>query len=59
MKELQVRTRLLMFMSNESGATAVEYALMGLLLALALVIVVVSLSMRLGTEVSEVSGVLK
>jgi Flp pilus assembly pilin Flp len=53
-----MRTRLLMFMSNKSGATAVEYALMGLLLALALVIVV-SLSMRLGTEVSEVSGVLK
>ena len=41
-----MRTRLLMFMSNKSGATAVEYALMGLLLALALVIVVVSLSMR-------------
>jgi len=52
-------TRLLMFMSNKSGATAVEYAIMGLLLALALVIVVVSLSMRLCTEVSEVSGVLK
>ena len=42
-------TRLLMFMSNKSGATAFEYALMGLLLALALVITVVSLSMRLGT----------
>ena len=54
-----MRTRLLMFMSNKSGATAVEYVLMGLLLALALVIVVVSLRMRLGTEVSEVSGVLK
>ena len=54
-----MRTRLLMFMSNESGATAVEYALMGLLLALALVIVVISLGMRPSTEVSEVSGVLK
>ena len=38
-----MRTRLLMFMSNESGATAVEYALMGSLLALALVIVVTGL----------------
>jgi Flp pilus assembly pilin Flp len=46
-------------MSNESGATAVEYALMGLLLALALVIAVTSLGMRPSTEVSEVSGVLK
>ena len=54
-----MRTRLLMFMSNESGATAVEYALMGSLLALALVIVVTSLGMRLSTDVSEVSGVLK
>jgi Flp pilus assembly pilin Flp len=54
-----VRTRLLMFMSNESGATAVEYTLMGLLLAIAVVIVVISLDMRLSTEVSEVSGVLK
>ena len=54
-----MRTRLLMFMSNESGATAVEYALMGLLLALALVIVVIGLGMRPSTEISEVSGVLK
>jgi pilus assembly protein Flp/PilA len=52
-------TRLLMFMSNESGATAVEYALMGSLLALALVIVVTGLGMRLSTEVSEVSGVVR
>ena len=59
MKELQVRTRLLMFMSNESGATAVEYALMGLLLILALVIVVISIGMRPSTEISEVSGVLR
>jgi Flp pilus assembly pilin Flp len=48
-----------MFMPNESGATAVEYALMGSLLALALVIVVISLGMGLSTDVSEVSGVLK
>ena len=54
-----MRTRLLMFMSNESGATAVEYALMGLLLVLALVIVVISIGMRPSTEVSEVSGVLR
>ena len=54
-----MRTRLLMFMSNESGATAVEYALMGLLLILALVIVVISIGMRPSTEISEVSGVLR
>ena len=50
-----MRTHLLMFMSNESGATAFEYALMGLLLALALIIVLIGLS----TEFSEVSGVSK
>ena len=54
-----MRTRLLMFMSNESGATGVEYALMGALLALALVIVLTGLGMRSSTEFSEVSGVLK
>jgi Flp pilus assembly pilin Flp len=54
-----VCTYLLTFMSNESGATAVEYTLMGLLLALALVIVVISLGMRPSTEVLQVSGVLK
>jgi Flp pilus assembly pilin Flp len=53
-----VCTYLLTFMSNESGATAVEYTLMGLLLALALVIVVISLGMRPSTEVLQV-GVLK
>ena len=45
-----MRTRLLTFMSNEFGATTVEYALMGFLLALALVIVVISLGMRPSTE---------
>ena len=54
-----MRTRLLTFMSNKSGATTVEYALMGFLLALALVIVVISLGMRPSTDISEVSGVLK
>ena len=54
-----MRTRLLMFMSNESGATALEYALMGLLLALALVIAVISIGMRPSTDVLEVSSVMK
>lgn len=54
-----MRTQLLKFMSNEAGATAIEYALMGSLLAVALIIVLTSLGTRVSTEFSEVSGVLK
>jgi pilus assembly protein Flp/PilA len=47
------------FQSDESGATAIEYALMSSLIALALVTVLTNLGKGLSTEFSEVSGVLK
>jgi len=47
------------FRSDDSGATAVEYALMASLLALALVTVLTNLGKGLSTEFSEVSGILK
>jgi pilus assembly protein Flp/PilA len=47
------------FVSNESGATAIEYALIASLIAVALVTVLTSLGGRLSTEFSEISGVLK
>jgi pilus assembly protein Flp/PilA len=47
------------FVSNESGATAIEYALIASLIAVALVTVLTSLGTRLSTEFSEISGVLK
>ncbi len=47
------------FLSNDSGATAIEYALMSSLIALALVTVLTNLGKGLSTEFSEVSGVLK
>jgi pilus assembly protein Flp/PilA len=47
------------FVANESGATAIEYALIASLMAVALVTVLTSLGTRLSSEFSEVSGVLK
>ena len=47
------------FMANESGATAIEYALMASLLALALVAVLTNLGKRLSSEFSEISSALK
>jgi pilus assembly protein Flp/PilA len=47
------------FLADESGATAVEYALICSLLAVVLVIALTSLGTRLSTEFVEVSGVLK
>jgi len=47
------------FLTDTSGATAVEYALMASLLALAIVTVLTNLGKGLSTEFSEVSGVLK
>jgi len=47
------------FLTDNSGATAVEYALMASLLALALVTVLTNLGKGLSTEFSEVSGALK
>jgi pilus assembly protein Flp/PilA len=47
------------FVSNESGATAIEYALIASLIAVALVTILTNLGTRLSQEFSEVSGVLK
>ena len=47
------------FVSNESGATAIEYALIASLIAIALVTILGSLGSKLSTEFSEVSSALK
>jgi pilus assembly protein Flp/PilA len=47
------------FVSNESGATAIEYALIASLIAVALVTILTNLGTALSTEFSEVSSVLK
>jgi pilus assembly protein Flp/PilA len=47
------------YVSDESGATAIEYALIASLIAVALVTILTNLGTALSTEFSEVSGVLK
>jgi pilus assembly protein Flp/PilA len=47
------------FLSDTSGATAIEYALIASLLAVILVTVLTNLGKGLSSEFSEVSGVLK
>jgi pilus assembly protein Flp/PilA len=47
------------FLRDESGATAIEYALMSSLIALALVAVLTNLGTKLSSEFSEISGALK
>jgi pilus assembly protein Flp/PilA len=47
------------FVANESGATAIEYALIASLIAVALVTALTNLGTKLSTEFSEISGVLK
>jgi pilus assembly protein Flp/PilA len=47
------------FVGNESGATAIEYALIASLIAVALVTILTALGTRLSSEFSEISGVLK
>jgi pilus assembly protein Flp/PilA len=47
------------FLSDNSGATAIEYALMASLIALALVTILTNLGTRLSGEFSEVSAALK
>jgi pilus assembly protein Flp/PilA len=47
------------FVGNESGATAIEYALIASLIAIALVTILTSLGGKLSTEFSEVSSALK
>jgi pilus assembly protein Flp/PilA len=47
------------FAGNESGATAIEYALIASLIAVALVGILTSLGTKLSSEFSEISGALK
>jgi pilus assembly protein Flp/PilA len=47
------------FLLNNSGATAIEYALMASLIGLALITVLTHLGTRLSSEFSEVSAALK
>lgn len=47
------------FVRNDDGATAIEYALMGSLIALVLVTVLTSLGTGLSSEFAEVSGMYK
>jgi len=51
--------RLQKFIAGDSGATAIEYALMSSLIALALVTILTNLGTRLSAEFSEVSSALK
>jgi pilus assembly protein Flp/PilA len=48
-----------LFASDESGATAIEYALIAALIAVALVVILGNLGTRLSQEFSEVSAALK
>jgi pilus assembly protein Flp/PilA len=48
-----------LFASDESGATAIEYALIASLIAIALVTILGQLGSKLSTEFSEVSSALK
>ena len=47
------------FAGNESGATAIEYALIASLIAVAIVGALTSLGSKLSSEFGEVSGYLK
>ena len=47
------------FWADQSGATAIEYALLGSLLAIVLVTVLGQLGSRLSSEFSEISSALK
>jgi pilus assembly protein Flp/PilA len=47
------------FVANESGATAIEYALIASLIAIALVTILGQLGTKLSSEFSEVSSALK
>ncbi len=54
-----MRGRFKAFLSDNSGATAIEYALMTSLIALALVTILTNLGTRLSGEFSEISAALK
>jgi pilus assembly protein Flp/PilA len=47
------------FVANESGATAIEYALIASLIAVAIITALTALGTRLSTTFGEVSGNLK
>ena len=47
------------FVGNESGATAIEYALIASFIAVALVGILTSLGTKLSSEFSEISSALK
>jgi pilus assembly protein Flp/PilA len=47
------------FVSDDAGATAIEYALISALIAIALVTILGQLGSKLSTEFSEVSSALK
>jgi len=47
------------FLANDSGATAIEYALMSSLIAIALIASLTALGTRLSSEFVEVSSALK
>ena len=52
-------TKFKQFVANESGATAIEYALIASLIAIALVTILTNLGTKLSDEFSEVSSALK
>ena len=52
-------TKIKSFVANESGATAIEYALIASLIAIALVTILGNLGTRLSAEFSEISSALK
>ncbi len=54
-----MRKRMRAFISENSGATAIEYALLASLLAVSLVTVLTNLGTGLSSEFNEVKGVLK
>jgi pilus assembly protein Flp/PilA len=47
------------FLADDAGATAIEYALIGSLVALAIVTILLNLGSQLSAEFSEVSSALK
>jgi len=51
--------RLKLFLDDERGATAIEYALLCSLISIAILGAVTSLGSRLSSEFSEISSVLK
>ena len=53
-----MNNRIRTFLSNETGATAIEYALLSSLIAIAIIAGLTALGSRLSAEFSEVSAAL-